>query len=101
MKTLFAMIATASAIGSAAAAQEVCMSAAEMQSSLIDWYGEEPVAGPSPDNTRLWVSDASGTWTLVRTMADGAACVEATGENWSPGRDASEMLAALEARDKG
>ncbi|QUJ76156.1 S-adenosyl-L-homocysteine hydrolase [Sulfitobacter albidus] len=99
MKTLIATALTVTTLGTAAVAQDVCMPAAEMQSSLIDWYGEAPVAGPSQDNTRLWVSDASGTWTLVRTLADGNACVEATGENWSPDRDAEQLLAALEARN--
>lgn len=101
MKTLFSTISAVMLASTPVLAEEVCMTTAEMQSSLIDWYGEEPVAGPSPDNTRLWVSDATGTWTLVRTLSDGNACVKATGENWSPDADAEQLLAAMETGTKG
>ena len=93
--------ATLAALTTSVAAQQVCMSAAEMQSSLIDWYGERPVTGPSQDNTRLWVSDATGSWTMVKTMADGNACVEAQGGNWTAGMDAEQMMATIEARTEG
>ncbi|UWR26354.1 S-adenosyl-L-homocysteine hydrolase [Sulfitobacter sp. S223] len=101
MKTALMTIAAFSVMATAATAQEVCMSAVEMQSSLIDWYGERPVAGPTQDNTRLWVSDATGSWTLVRNLSDGNACVEAQGRNWSADNDAEEMLTAIQARTEG
>lgn len=101
MKTALMTFAAVAALATSAAAQDVCMSAAEMQSSLIDWYGERPVTGPSEDNTRLWVSDATGSWTLVRTLSDGNACVQAQGGNWNTGIDAQDMLAAIQARTKG
>ncbi|KIN74458.1 hypothetical protein [Sulfitobacter guttiformis] len=101
MKTTFTAFAAIIAMTTTAAAQDVCMNAAELQSSLIDWYGESPVSGPSRDNTRLWVSDASGSWTLVRTLSDGNACVEAQGGNWSAGMDPEEMLASIQARTDG
>lgn len=98
MKTALTALATLVAFSTAAAAQQVCMSQTEMQSSLIDWYGEEPVSGPMEDNMRLWVSNESGTWTLVRAMADGNACVEAQGRNWSEGMDTQDVMAAIDAR---
>jgi len=101
MKTLMTAIATIAALTTAASAQAVCMSKAEMQSSLIDWYGESPVAGPSQDNTRLWVSDKTGSWTLVKAMADGNACVEAQGTNWDESMDAQDVLLMLEQRTQG
>ena len=101
MKTALITIAAISMMATAATAQEVCMSAAEMQSSLIDWYGERPVAGPTQDNTRLWVSDATGSWTLVRNLSDGNACVQAQGGNWTAGKDADQMLTAIQARTEG
>lgn len=101
MKTLIATTVTIASVGAAASAQDVCMSADEMQASLIDWYGETPATEPSEDNTRLWVSDVTGTWTMVRTMADGNACVVATGDNWTPAEDAEKLLASLEASFEG
>ncbi len=101
MKTVLTAIATIATLTTAAAAGQVCTSAAEMQSSLIDWYGERPVAGPSQNNTRLWVSDATGSWTMVKTMADGNACVEAQGGNWTAGMDAQQMMATNQARTEG
>ena len=98
MKTALTAIMTALVMTTPVAAQDVCMSALEMQSSLIDWYGEKPVSGPSQDNTRLWVSDATGSWTLVRTQSDGIACVEAQGRNWTAGMDAEEIIASIQAR---
>ena len=101
MKTALTAIAAAVLMTTSVAAQEVCMSATEMQSSLIDWYGEEPVSGPSNDGTRLWVSDATGSWTVVRTLSDGNACVAAEGQNWTAGMDAQEVLASIQARVGG
>lgn len=101
MKTAFTAFATLAVMATSAAANDVCMSASEMQSSLIDWYGERPVSGPTQDNTRLWVSDATGSWTLVRTLSDGNACVEAQGGNWSAGADPQQMIAAIVARTEG
>lgn len=101
MKTALTAIATLAVMATSAAAQQVCMSTSLMQSSLIDWYGERPVAGPAKDNTRLWVSDATGSWTLVRTHSDGKACVDAQGRNWTPSMDPQEVLATLNQRTKG
>ncbi|MEP2919673.1 S-adenosyl-L-homocysteine hydrolase [Sulfitobacter sp.] len=100
MKTAMTALAAVVAFSTAATAQQACMSHTEMQSSLIDWYGEEPVSGPMEDNLRLWVSDQTGTWTLVRSMADGNACVEAQGRNWSAGMDTQDVMAAIDARTK-
>jgi len=97
MKTVITAIAALTVLATTASAKDVCMEAAELQSSLIDWYGERPVEGPSPDNTRLWVSDATGSWTLVKTGANGDACVEAQGKNWNANLNASDMISVVEA----
>ena len=68
----------------------------EMKSALIDWYGEEPVPGQRDDNSQLWASDQSGTWTLVKTLADGNACVLAQGDDWMAGLSGDKQLAALQ-----
>ncbi|WP_299026683.1 S-adenosyl-L-homocysteine hydrolase [uncultured Sulfitobacter sp.] len=95
MKTITTAVAALFALSTAVAADEVCMNASEMQSSLIDWYGERPVEGPSANNTRLWVSDATGSWTLVRTTDEGKACVAAQGRNWNASMDASDVLSEI------
>lgn len=101
MKTVLTAIAALTVMATTASADNVCMQAAEMQSSLIDWYGERPVAGPSQDNTRLWVSDATGSWTLVRTTGSGEACVAAQGQNWNASLDAQDMLSIVKERAEG
>ncbi|OAN67619.1 S-adenosyl-L-homocysteine hydrolase [Sulfitobacter sp. EhC04] len=74
---------------------QVCMPAEEMKASLVDWYGETPVAEPSQEGEQMWASDRTGTWTMVRLLADGNACVVAQGENWMAGVDSLEKLALL------
>ncbi|MCX7565864.1 S-adenosyl-L-homocysteine hydrolase [Sulfitobacter sp. F26169L] len=101
MKTAMTAIAALAVMATSAAAQDVCMKASEMQSSLIEWYGERPVAEPTQNDTRLWVSDASGSWTLVRNVSGGKACVVAQGRNWSADMDAQDMVAAIQARTEG
>ena len=45
MKTALTAIMTALVMTTPVAAQDVCMSALEIQSSLIDWYGEKASIG--------------------------------------------------------
>lgn len=101
MKTAFTGSIAAILLTTSAIAGEVCMHEDEMQSSLIDWYGETPVTVPSQGMTRLWVSDATGSWTLVRSHADGNACVAAKGRNWAAGMNADVVMAAIEAHIQG
>jgi len=92
--TAFAALTTVSVTGSASA-QEVCMPTHEMRAALIDWYGERPVKGQDQGNTQLWVSDATGTWTILKTLSDGNSCVEAQGEDWMAGMANERIFAAL------
>lgn len=99
MKPAFNKLALALILGSFASgalAAEVCMPAHEMRASLIDWYGERPVPGQDQGNTQLWVSEATGTWTIVKSLSDGNACVTAQGENWMAGLDQQRIMASLE-----
>ena len=34
----------------------------------------------------IWVSNATGTWTILKTTPDGIACMMAAGENWRDDR---------------
>ncbi len=78
-----------------AMAQQVCMTADEMGAALIDWYGETPNAAPSETREQLWVSEETGTWTMVKTYSDGQACVIAQGDDWMEGLEQDQLLASL------
>ncbi|ASM73995.1 MULTISPECIES: hypothetical protein [Roseobacteraceae] len=80
---------------STALAGGVCMSSAEMEASLVDWYGETPVAGQEAKDTQLWVSERNGTWSLVQYLPDGNSCVLDSGKDWNSDGDAGELLAML------
>ncbi len=98
MKPVFSGLILAVTFGGfagSAYAEEVCMPQNEMKSALIDWYGEQPVPGQGKDNSQLWASEQAGTWTLVKTMADGNACVMAQGQDWMKGLSGNKQLAAL------
>jgi hypothetical protein len=96
MKNL--LTATAAALifaTTGASAQEVCMPSVEMKAALIDWNGEEPVLGQARDNTQLWASERTGTWTLVKTLSDGQACVVNQGQNYASGVTTDDIALAL------
>jgi len=98
MKPVFSGLILAVTFGGFAGiaqAEEVCMPQHEMKSALIDWYGEAPVPGQAKDNSQLWASEEAGTWTLVKSMADGNACVMAQGQDWMEGATGNKQLAAL------
>ena len=80
----------------AAMAEQVCMTAGEMKASLIDWYGEKPVSIPSENSEQLWASEETGTWTMIKLLSDGNACVLAQGDEWMAGIGQGEILALLE-----
>lgn len=89
--TIAALIFSAST----AMAAGTCMSSAEMEASLVDWYGETPVAGQEAKDTQLWASERNGTWSLVQYLPDGNSCVLESGEDWNGGKDADELVAML------
>ena len=70
---------------SSAQAQMACGLRDAMVSQLGDRYGEvrkgAGLAGPTAI-IEVWASDASGTWTIMETTADGLTCVLAAGDNW-------------------
>ncbi|NNK17356.1 MAG: S-adenosyl-L-homocysteine hydrolase [Sulfitobacter sp.] len=91
----FALLLGTAGFAPAATAGQVCMDADEMKAALIDWYGERPVAEPSENNELIWASKETGSWTMIKTLADGNACVIAQGDDWLAGPDATQMLAQL------
>lgn len=94
ISTLMIVLGTTFAANSVMA-QQVCMSADEMGAALIDWYGETPINAPTESREQTWVSQATGTWTVVKTFADGQSCVVAQGDDWIQGMDQEQIVAAL------
>jgi len=61
-------------------------------------WGEHFSAGGMQDASAIievWMSQEKGTWTILRTSADGTACVMATGTNWIDALP-SEKIAGIE-----
>jgi len=76
--------------------QPVCMQASEMKATLIDMYGEYPQPGAVRTDTsvtQLWASPETGTWTMVKYLADGTACAIDDGDDFED----SPRVAALQA----
>lgn len=90
------VLASVMAFTSPVAADNVCMMQGEMRAALIDWYGEIPIAAPSDANTQIWASAVTGTWTMIRTYADGRACVMAQGDDWMSPNEQQEILALVD-----
>lgn len=85
------------ALPSVARADEpVCMRAGEMEAALIDWYGEYPTPvhrETASATIRLWAAPQSGTWTMVKYLIDGTACVIAEGEDWGGPKQGDALVA--------
>ncbi len=73
------------AIGTQARAQTACGKRADMVRVLDENYGEvrrgRGLAGPTAI-IEIWVSEATGTWTILKTMPNGLTCVVAVGTAW-------------------
>lgn len=97
MKPVISALTLALGLGTVAApamANDVCMSAQELKASLVDWYGETPVEGQDDGAVQIWASDDTGTWSAVKTLSNGMACVTAQGANWMAGMTTDEMIVA-------
>lgn len=100
MKPLILTMLLTFGLAGAASAENVCMAQDEMHAALIDWYGERPVAEPTQANEQVWASERTGTWTMVKSHADGTACVTAQGDDWTPGEDMPPLLAQIIGEDR-
>tara|TARA_R110001632_G_scaffold106048_3_gene215626 strand:- start:241 stop:558 length:318 start_codon:yes stop_codon:yes gene_type:complete len=100
MKPVISTLVLTFAIGAVSApafAGEVCMPAQELKASLVDWYGEEPVPNQQDGNVQVWASEMTGTWSAVKTLSDGTACVTAQGTDWMAGLETQQtIIAALD-----
>ncbi len=95
LKTL-ALGLTFSGLAVAAQAQDVCIPAGEMRAALLEWHAERPLPGQEGQARQLWVSDRTGSWTMINFKSTGTACVTAQGRNWTPGLGKEDILAALQ-----
>ena len=71
-----------------------CMPVAEMETGWIDWYAERPVADLAGPQVVLWASDTTHSWTILRYLPNGQACVLGQGVGDRPTAE-SDLVAAL------
>lgn len=91
MKGLLARTVTAVSFAAAvcaaqaAQAQVMCAPREAVIERLKSGYGEN-LTGVGFQSTaqvlEIWAAPATGTWTVLMSMADGKACVVASGTNW-------------------
>ncbi len=88
-KPLFILAATVfAALMIAIATQAQAQFACAPRDSIIEklkMYGETRHGGGLAGSTaifEIWVSEATGTWTILTTTPDGETCVMAVGDSW-------------------
>lgn len=70
---------------STAVAQTACGERDKIVGQLQAKYKETHRASGLESDTKMveiWTSEASGTWTILITQANGQTCVAAAGKNW-------------------
>lgn len=68
-----------------AANARMCAERAVLTDALAAQYGERFDGGGLRDSQSIlevWVSDETGTWTLLLTQPDGTSCIMASGTGW-------------------
>ena len=78
-----------------AQAQMACGTRDSVVAKLVEKYGEVRRGGGLAGPTaifEIWASEATGTWTILKTTPDGLACVMAVGDDWQD--DAGEPIPA-------
>jgi hypothetical protein len=91
---LLCLAATATAPGPAAAQGLSCAERDVVIGRLAETFGERFGGGGLQDSSsvfEVWVSEASGTWTILRTSADGTTCIMAAGTDWEESLGASYL----------
>ncbi len=79
---VFGMLAAAPPV---AQAQLACSERTAMVEQLSRTYGEARKGAGLAGQAALfeiWTSNATGTWTILKTYPNGMTCVFAMGENW-------------------
>ncbi len=76
-------------------AQMACGTRDSVVAKLGEKYGEVRRGGGLAGPTaifEIWASEATGTWTILKTTPNGLTCVMAVGDGWQD--DAGEAIAA-------
>ncbi len=79
----------------AAQAQMACGTRDSVVAKLGDKYGEVRRGGGLAGPTaifEIWASEATGTWTILKTTPTGLTCIMAVGDGWQD--DAGEPIPA-------
>ena len=84
-KTIAATLVALAAVPASAEETKNCADRTTITERLTSGYGEK-FAGGGLRNAEsifeVWMSDDSGTWTILMTSPDGQSCVMAAGTNW-------------------
>ena len=78
-----------------ARAQMACGTRDSVVAKLGDKYGEVRRGGGLAGSTaifEIWASEATGSWTILKTTPDGLTCVMAVGDGWHD--EAGKAIAA-------
>ncbi len=78
-----------------AQAQMACGTRVSVVAKLGEKYGEVRRGGGLAGSTAIfevWASEATGTWTILKTTPNGMACIMAVGDDWQD--DAGELTPA-------
>ncbi len=95
LTTLVLILGMAAAGPLDAQAQMACGTRDAVVAKLGDKYGEVRRGGGLVSPTaiiEIWASEATGTWTILKTMPDGMSCIMAVGDGWHD--DAGEPILA-------
>ena len=79
------VLGMAAAAPPVAQAQVVCGARDSVVRNLGEKYGEVRRGGGLTGSTaiyEIWASEATGSWTILKTTPNGLACVMAVGEGW-------------------
>ncbi len=79
------VLGMAVAAPSVAQAQMACGERDSVIAKLGEKYGEVRRGGGLAGQTaifEIWASEATGTWTILKTAPDGMACIMAVGDGW-------------------
>lgn len=71
-----------------AASAQACSDRTKLVERLAAKYGEVFSGGGLRDSStvfEIWMSEDTGTWTILVTQANGTACIMASGTNWRDG----------------
>ncbi len=95
LTTSVLILGMAAAAPPVAQAQMVCGTRNSVVAKLGDKYGEVRRGGGLAGPTaifEIWASEATGSWTILKTTPNGLTCIMAVGDGWQD--DAGELTAA-------